>query len=139
MSAYAYNQYKNTAVETASPGKLLLMLYDAAIRNLDKAQQAILEKDIPTSHKNLVKTQDIIKEFMCTLNMDYEISKNLFSLYEYMLQQLVQANVKKDPELVAEVRGYLTDLRETWQTALRGSTATMPAAMSEGISRTVNV
>lgn len=139
MSAYAYNQYKNTAVETASPGKLLLMLYDAAIRNLDKAQQAIIDKDVNASHKYIMKAQDIIKEFMCTLNMDYEISKNLFSLYEYMLNQLIQANVKKDVDLVAEVRGYLVELRETWQTALRGAAA-IPAAMAtEGMSRTVNV
>ncbi len=137
MSAYAYNQYRNTAVETASPGKLLLMLYDAAIRNLDKAQQAISEKDINASHKYLLKAQDIIKEFMCTLNMDYEVSKSLFSLYEYMLNQLIQANVKKDPQLVVEVRGYLAELRETWQIALR-STPAAPAVMYDGMSRIVN-
>lgn len=138
MSAYAYDQYKNTSVGTASPGKLLLMLYDAAIRNLDKAQQAILDKDINTSHKLLVKTQDIIKEFMCTLNMDYEISKSLFSLYEYMYNQLVQANIKKDPELVAEVRGYLSELRDTWQIALRNAPIAANIMPPEGLSRTVS-
>lgn len=125
MSAYAYEAYKNTAIETASPGKLLLMLYDGAIRNLDNARQAILDHDTAASHKHLLKAQDIILELMCTLNMDYDIAKNLYSLYDFMYRQLVQANVKKDPEMAAEVRGLLAELRETWDQAIKkvGSTA----------------
>lgn len=125
MSAYAYEAYKNTAIETASPGKLLLMLYDGAIRNLDNARQAILDYDTAASHKHLLKAQDIILELMCTLNMDYDIAKNLYSLYDFMYRHLVQANVKKDPEMVAEVRELLAELRATWDQAVKkvGSTA----------------
>lgn len=125
MSAYAYEAYKNTAIETASPGKLLLMLYDGAIRNLDNARQAILDQDTVASHKHLLKAQDIILELMCTLNMEYDIAKNLYALYDFMYRHLVQANVKKDPEMVVEVRELLAELRATWDQAVKkvGSTA----------------
>lgn len=127
MSAYAYEAYRNTAIETASPGKLLLMLYDGAIRNLDAARTAMINKDVENSHKHLLKAQDIILELMCTLNMDYEIAKDLYRLYDFMYRHLIQANVRKDPEMVADVRELLAELRATWDQAIKkvGSTATL--------------
>lgn len=118
VQAQIYASYKNSAVETASPGKLLLMLYNAAIRNLDSAMQRIAEKDLEAAHKLIIKTQDIITEFMCTLNMDYEISGKLLSLYEYLHHRLIEANVRKDVEIITEVQGFLVELRDTWQEAV---------------------
>ena len=125
----AYSQYRQTAVQTSSPEKLLLMLYDGAIRFLGQAIKAIEEKDVAGRNTNLLKAQDIIREFMCTLNMDYEISKNLLGLYDFFLQRLIEANVKNDKEIIQEVQGWLIELRDTWTEA---SKATKPVRDQSG-------
>jgi flagellar protein FliS len=123
-NAQMYASYKNSAVETASPGKLLLMLYNGAIKDLDHAIQKITEKDFAAAHQMLVRAQDIIVEFMCTLNMDYEISEKLLALYEYLHRRLVEANISKDVEIINEVRGFLVELRDTWQEAVNRTSGT---------------
>ncbi|MEN6460769.1 MAG: flagellar export chaperone FliS [Syntrophomonas sp.] len=122
MNAQAYDNYKKTTVETSSPGKLLLMLYDGAIKNIETAIKAIEEKDINTAHQKLIRTQDIILELISSLNMDYEISKGLFSLYEYINHQLVQANLKKDVNILQEVCSLVAELRDTWAEAIKTTT-----------------
>lgn len=134
IKAQVYASYKNSAVETASPGKLLLMLYNGAIRDLDTAIQKIAEKDLETAHNRLVRAQDIITEFMCTLNMDYEISGKLLALYEYLHRRLVEANARKDVEIINEVRGFLIELRDTWQEALNKTSSTAPRVAAGGSS-----
>lgn len=119
-----YNQaqmdhYKSIQIETATPERLLLMLYDGAIRFLNVAQQAMHDKQIETSHNNLLKAEAIIIELMSVLNFEIggDIAKNLFALYDFMYRHLVQANIKKDPQMVQEVVDLLTDLRKTWAEA----------------------
>lgn len=119
MNAQAYDIYKNATVETVSPEKLLLMLYDGAIRFIENAQQGIAAKDINLSHQQNIKAQNIILELMATLKMDYEISQSLYALYEYLYLQLVQANVKKDTAILEEVKGFVTELRDTWAEAIK--------------------
>lgn len=119
MNAQAYDLYKNATVETVSPEKLLLMLYEGAIRFIDNAQQGIAAKDINLAHQQNIKAQNIILELMATLKMDYEISHSLYALYEYMYLQLVQANVKKDTAILEEVKGFLKELRDTWAEAIK--------------------
>lgn len=114
MPAQAYDQYKKTSVETISPARLLLMLFDGALKNLRIAEKALLDKDHNGAHQNLVKTQDIITELMATLNMDYDIARNLYTLYDYLYDRLVQANINKDIEAVQEVYGFMTELREAF-------------------------
>lgn len=114
--AYAYNAYKNNAVNTASKSKLLIMLYDGAIKNLKLAEMAMEEKDIEKVNTNIIKTQDIILEFMTTLNFEAggEIARNLYQLYDYLFNRLVRANIDKDMEKLREVRKHLEELRDTW-------------------------
>jgi flagellar protein FliS len=114
--AYAFDTYKKNQVTTASPNKLVLMLYDGAIKNLKLAEIALEEKDIEKVNTHLVKTQNIIAEFMSTLNFEAggDIAKNLYRLYEYMFHRLVQANINKDIDAVKEVKKYLEELRDTW-------------------------
>jgi len=129
---HLYANYKNSTVETASPGKLLLMLYNAAIRNLDSAIQSIADKDIQAAHKSIVRTQDIISEFMCTLNMDYDISEKLLALYDYLHRRLVEANIHKDVEIIKEVRGFLVELRDAWQEAVKKASSMTTRAAAAG-------
>jgi len=136
INAQVYANYRNSSIETASPGKLLLMLYNAAIKNLEDANRAIAAHDMERCHRMLVKTQEIIVEFMCTLNMEYEISGKLLALYEYMYRRLVEANLRKDTAIIDEVRGFLVELRDTWQEAVNkaGSAAPRPGAVGRGLN-----
>ena len=81
MNAQAFTYYNKAAYETASPEKLLIMLYDGAIKNIRNAQKSIAIQDVNLAHRQIMSTEEIIIELMSTLNMDYEISKSLFNLY----------------------------------------------------------
>ncbi|WP_461205747.1 flagellar export chaperone FliS [Clostridium sp. DL1XJH146] len=114
-TANAYNTYKNNQVNTASKKQLLLMLYDGAIKFLRFAVISIDNKNIEDSHKYIVKTEDILIELMSTLNFEVgDISKDLYNLYDYMKDELIKANIKKDREKVLSVKSMLEELRETW-------------------------
>ncbi|MDD2208866.1 MAG: flagellar export chaperone FliS [Bacilli bacterium] len=114
--AQAKNAYQTNQVVTASPKKLLIMLYDGAIKNLRLAELSLEEKNVENVNKYLIKAQDIITEFMTTLNFEDggDVARNLYQLYEYMNRRLIRANIDKDAELVREVRKYLEELRDTW-------------------------
>lgn len=115
----AHNIYKQNSVTTASPGELTLMLYNGCLKFLAKAKQAIQEKKIQEKNTNLLKAQAIISEFITTLNMNVEISKNMLALYEYMNRRLIQANIKNDIAIIEEVEGLVTEFRDTWKEVLR--------------------
>lgn len=100
---------------TATPEELTLMLYNGAIKFVNIAKLSIENKNIKKAHEALIRAQDIIIELNATLNMDYEISKNLRSLYEFILDRLVDANIKKEIEPLDEVLELLTELRDTWK------------------------
>ncbi|EAZ84843.1 flagellar export chaperone FliS [Lysinibacillus fusiformis] len=115
----AQNAYKQNSVTTASPGELTLMLYNGCLKFLNKAKQAIQEKNIQEKNTNLIKAQAIISELMATLNMDIEISKQMLPLYEYMNHRLVEANIQNDVAVIEEVEGLVTEFRDTWKEVIR--------------------
>ncbi|MDR1616935.1 MAG: flagellar export chaperone FliS [Syntrophomonadaceae bacterium] len=115
----AYLQYKKTSIETTSPGRLLLMLFSGAIKSLNNAKIAINDNDMNKAHLNIVTVQEIVAELMSTLKMEYDISHNLMSLYDYFLQQLIAANVKKDVDILDEVLDYFNQMYETWEEAVK--------------------
>lgn len=119
MNAQVYDQYRKTTVETLSPAKLLLMLYDGALNSLRTAKNAIAEKDMPLAHKQLIKVQDIVTELMSTLNMDIPISQQLYALYDYIQHRLTEANIKKDPSIIDEVYQFISELRDAFDQAAR--------------------
>ena len=114
-------QYQRQQIETSSPEEILIMLYDGAIRFLVMAKKGLASKDIQVFHNNLIKTQNILTEFMSSLDMDLggEAASNLFNLYEYLHYRLVQANMKKDEEMIDEVLDHLRKLKGTWEEAIR--------------------
>jgi len=118
-SANAYATYQQNSVLTASKGKLLIMLYEGAIKFLRFSKIAIDENNVEQTNKYLIKAQDIIGELRMTLDMNYEISKNLDALYEYMNYKLMQANIKKDKGSIDEVLDMLLELKETWEKAMK--------------------
>lgn len=114
----AYALYQQNDVYTSSQGKLLLMLYDGAIKFMRISKFSIAQGDYPAANKNLIKAQNIITELMCTLNMEYDISKNLYGLYDYMKRRLIEANIRKDTEIIDEILDLVVGLRDTWQKAI---------------------
>lgn len=113
-------QYKAKEVETASPETILLMLYDGAIKFLKQSKVHYEAGEIEPAYKNLASAQNIISEFMNTLDMETtgETGQNLYRLYDYYHYRLVEANLKRDTGMIEEVIGHLTQLRKTWAEAI---------------------
>ena len=111
-----YNQYKQTQITTANQGKLIVMLYDGAIKFLSIALDNLNPKTYDVVNNNIIKAQDIITELLLSLNMEEggEISQNLFNLYMYFKKQLLEANIKKDGEILTQIVKLLKELRDAW-------------------------
>jgi len=118
-TANPYQQYQQNVVNTSTPQELVLMLYNGLIKFLNLGVQAIENKELENAHNNIIKAQSIIEEFMATLDMNYDISKNLYSLYDYMHRRLIDANIRKDKEILEEVLGFARELRDTWAQAMK--------------------
>lgn len=115
----AYAQYNNSKILTASPAELTLMLYEGAIKFCNIAEVAIEQKDIQKAHTNIVKAQRIIDHLRQTLDMKYAVSQDFDRIYSYLSQRLVEANIKKDKEILEEVNTHLRSVRDTWKEVMR--------------------
>lgn len=112
--------YKRQQVLTATPEQLTLMLYNGAIKFINDGIKAMEAKDdVRKSNEMLIKAQNIVIEFMKTLDMQYEIARQLYPLYEYVYNGLVEGNMKNDVEKLQEVKGILLELRDTWKDAMK--------------------
>lgn len=130
-----YQNYIRQEVEGATKGKLVLLLYDGAIKFMRLAVLAIEEGKVPDAHNNIMKAQNIIYELMSSLNMDAgEISQNLLRLYDFMIWSLIEANKSKDKTKVESVVSIMTELREAWKSVVeqeeRGGAAAETASKS---------
>lgn len=114
-----YNTYKENSIYTASPEELTLMLYNGLIKFIMQAQKAIDEKDFEKANSSIVRAENIISEFQATLDKKYEISQNLLLLYDYMYRRLMDANIKKDKDILEEVLSFARELRDTWEQAMK--------------------
>ena len=118
MSTYSnyQNAYKKASVNTLDQNKLIIMLYDGAIKNANFAVQYIESGEIEKVHDSLIKTKNIVTELLATLNMEQggEIAKNLKSLYSYMFSQLIEANMEKKSEPILTVIDLMKELRGAW-------------------------
>ena len=114
-----YKSYQQNSVNTASPGELTLMLYNGCIKFIKLAKKAITDKNVEEKNTNLIKAQNIIHEFMVTLNMDVKVSSELMVMYDYINRRLVEANVNSDRSILEEVEGFVTELRDTWKQVIQ--------------------
>lgn len=121
QSANAYNSYKNNSVNFASKEQLLLMLLEGSVKFSKIARQAIVDKDIKKAHENLVKTQNIFFELMTTLDVEKggEWAKALMKVYDFIVTRLIQANIKKDVNIINEVIPLIEDVKDTWDKAYK--------------------
>ncbi len=117
--------YKETRVKTASPGQLVVMLYEEAVKQCDRAVDLLSAAktakpaNMDKANAAISKVQDIVTELMASLDFELggEIAKNLFSLYVYFNRELMEANIAKDPERIRAIRVMLEELRSAWSIA----------------------
>ena len=113
-----YSQaYKKAAVGTMDQRKLIIMLYDGAIRFLNGAITRMQQDERYEAHKSLAKAKSIIAELLGSLNLERggDIAQNLQRLYIYMFNELIEANMNKDIDRINQVVELLKDLRDGWQ------------------------
>lgn len=110
-----YAAYNNSKLMTASPGELTLMLYEGAIKFCNIAVAAIEHNDIQKAHTNIVKVENIIEEFRATLDHKYPVAEDFEKVYVYIYDRLVEANMKKDKDILEEVLKHLRTMRDTWK------------------------
>ncbi|MDE7299159.1 MAG: flagellar export chaperone FliS [Lachnospiraceae bacterium] len=111
--------YRGTQINTASPAELTLMLYEGAIKFCNKAIYAIEESNIAKANENLIKAQKIIMEFRGTLDFKYPVAKDFELVYDYIYRRLVEANIRKDKEIVEDALKYIREMRDTWKEVMR--------------------
>ena len=121
MAINAAMAYKNNAIQTASPAELTLMLYEGAIKFSNIAIMAIEENDIQKAHENIVKVENIIMEFRSTLDHKYPVWEDFDRVYDYIYRRLVEANMKKDKEILEEALGYIREMRDTWKGVMKAN------------------
>lgn len=114
-----YNNYARERIMNASPAQLTLMLYDGAIKFCNIAIMAIEKNDIQKAHNNIIKVENIISEFRATLNFKYPVAQEFENVYKYLAERLVEANIKKDKEILEEVLEHLRTMRETWEEVMK--------------------
>ena len=114
-SATSYEAYKRADVETASQGKLIVMMFNGAIQRAEEAKRQLEKDDKELVHNNLIRAQDIISELRGALNMKAgELADNLDRIYEYLQHLLIRANIRKNSEPIDECVELMVRIRDTW-------------------------
>ncbi|MEW6698714.1 MAG: flagellar export chaperone FliS [Bacillota bacterium] len=114
-----YHNYQQNAILSAGPEELTTMLYNRLVKDLKTAQEAVEKKDVQVAHQSITHAQDIVLHLMNTLDTGYEVGQNLNIMYDYMNRRLLEANLKKDAEILKEITGYAVEFRDTWLQALK--------------------
>ena len=137
----AVSTYKETRVKTASQGQLVIMLYDEAVKSLDRGLELLdlntggkkNPGNIEKISKSVLKAQEIITELTVSLDFEQggEIAKNLFSLYTWFNKELLEANISQDIRRITAVRNQLNELRSAWtEVAVKNSPETAGKAVT---------
>jgi len=121
MYSNGYNIYKNNSVNYASKEQMLLMLVEGAVKFTKIARQAIIDKDIEKAHTNLKKGHNIFVELMVTLDVSQaaqtEWTAPLLDVYRFIKDKLVEANLKKNIDIIDEVLPLIESVNKMWQDA----------------------
>ncbi|EPG76035.1 flagellar protein FliS [Leptospira fainei serovar Hurstbridge str. BUT 6] len=140
-STASVEQYKSNEISTVSQGRLIVMLYEGAIRFLNVAMENNTPRKYDVVNNNILKAQDIVTELMLALNLEDggEVANNLLGIYVYVKKRLLEANMRKDSEIMKEIIKYLEDLKNAWdevEKKEKGSVVAMPApgTRSSGLS-----
>ncbi len=111
----ANHVYQQNKFDTASPGELTLMLYNGCLKFIKIGKEAIINNKIEIRNVNITKAQNIIRELMVTLKTEDEVGKNMMKMYDYILNQLIEANINNDLQALEEAEHYVVEFRDTWK------------------------
>ncbi|MCR5332200.1 MAG: flagellar export chaperone FliS [Lachnospiraceae bacterium] len=111
--------YKNNTIQTASPAELTLMLYDGAIKFCNIALGALENNDPAKANTNIIKAENIIVEFRSTLDFKYPVAQDFDRVYDWIYRRLVEANIKKDTEILEDALKLIREMRDTWKEVMR--------------------
>lgn len=110
----AFAAYRTSSVQTATPERLLVMLYDGLVRFIQSSRSAIQAGNLQDAHISSKKAQDIVIELKASLKMEYEISHALVALYDWFLKRLIESNTQKTVEPLDDILPRIEELREAW-------------------------
>ena len=119
MATNAAATYQDSKILTASPAELTLMLYEGAIKFCNLALMALEKKDYEKVNLNILKAERIISEFRATLDFKYPVAKDFDNVYDYIYRGLIDANIKKDKDILEEALGYIREMRDTWKEVMK--------------------
>ena len=112
------DRYLQDSINTASPGKLLVMLYERLVLDLVQGEEALRAGERERANERITHAQEILLELRATLDTDaWAGAAGLASLYGFLLTELIQANVGRDADKVAACRGLVEPLRDAWREA----------------------
>ena len=121
-----YARYQQTAVKTADKGDLLILTYEALLRWLGRADEAIDAGNVVDAHQALIAAQDLVVNLSSSVDLNQgPVGANLVLLYDYVARELMKANVEKSKATIASIRELITPLLDAWRSAV-------PAARKEG-------
>ena len=115
----AAEAYKRQQIMTATPEALTLMLYNGCLKFMTEGMEHIDNKEWEAANNSIQKAENIISEFRITLNMEYDIAKQLMPLYNYTYDRLVEGNIKGDTKLIQEAFDIIKELRDAWAQAMK--------------------
>lgn len=115
----AAEAYKRQQIMTATPEALTLMLYNGCLKFMTEGMEHIDNKEWEAANNSIQKAENIISEFRITLNMEYDIAKQLMPLYNYTYDRLVEGNIKGDTKLIQEAFDIIKELRDAWAQAIK--------------------
>ena len=123
-SPHLRDRYLQDSINTASPGKLLLMLYDRLVLDLMQAEEALRGTDREQAHEKLTHAQEIVLELRTSLDVEaWSGAPALANLYGFVLTELIGANIARDADRVASCRKLLEPLRDAWREAAAAAVA----------------
>jgi len=115
MAYNAYSKYQEQSIMTMTPGEMVVRLFEECEKQLNFAIVSIDEQNIQASNNALQKTQRIFNYLKSSLDFKYQVSKGLASLYDFFISRTVEANIKKNKDLITEILPLVTELKETFQ------------------------
>ena len=118
-ASYTAQAYRRQQILTASPEMLTLMLYNGAIRFINEGIKFIGEDEKEKSNNSLLRAQNVMIELMSSLDMEYEIAKQLYPLYDYIYRALIVGNLANNIEKLEEAKEMVVELRDTWHEAMK--------------------
>jgi len=131
MALNPYQKYQENKIEGSSQGEMIILLYEGCIRFINEALIFIEDKKIQDAHNKIIKAQRIINELMVTLDFDAggEIAQNLYNLYDFIMNELIRANIKKEPDGLLNSIEVMQELLEAWKIVIK--TAQLEAQQQE--------